>query len=427
MEICKTEKRLGNGTYKMAFSAKKCDDNKSFYEWTSTEDPNKLCIVEFKNEIRWANPLTTSDESIAEYTEFKKKLKSDPIFDYGVYKFVSERREDVINKYGSYFASTKYINIAEDVQSIELMEKWYRSSNDQFEIINELKKMHELNKIGITTIHSGAGAPPNETTPLAPMLYQIRIDTLEPDNKLGIPFSPDNMDSEFFKVMNGSLIKISYLVEKCGMSIIKFVEKDKYFKIGKKIIEFIDAYVDLTNELNCDFKPDNLCPQYNSDNEIESLSLLDIDAKFYIKDDDVNFRKHAKVFMKFMIFSYFRKYNHELFPDWGILPANVINMLKFFYSNTYMTYRYNPINMLWNYFDGMNPTNNAVEDDYEFMYYDELKRKFPSEEKLIQGFRYSILQIPKKSLGGSKKITRRYKRKRSVSRKYKKKLLFLAK
>jgi len=417
--ICKTDHQLGKGTYKTAFATKKCvESTEEITDWTSSEPPNKLCIVEFKNKIRWVNPLTASDEiiknSIEEFAEFKKKLKSDPAFDRGVYKIISKTsssdklREvmNIIKDYGNYFGSTKHININDlNPNTIKLLEKWYGISDDQFEITNELKKMHELNKIGITTNHSGGGAPPDTLTQLAPMLYQIRIDTLEiePDRRvtkvnMGIPFSPDEIDSKFSEIINESVIKISYLVEKCGMSIkslVQMVNYDKFSKIGEKIIEFIDTCVDLTHELNCDFKPENLCPQYNSIDEIESLSLLDIDAKFYIKNDDVEFQKNAKVFMKFMIFSYFAKYSQKIFPDWGISENDVREMLKFFYQDTYMIYRYNPINMIWHYMDGTNPAN--IFDNYEFMYHDEIKKHFPSEEKLISSFEHTFIYIRPKS------------------------------
>lgn len=401
MKICKTNQQIGYGSNKIAFSAKICEDEDST-NWTSTRDPKDLCIVEFKNEIQWI----TDDEK--KYVEFKKKIKSDPKFDYSLHKFFSTNKKD-----------SELMVFSTNKKDSDLLEKWYRNSNDQFDIVNELKKMHELNKIGITTTHSGAGAPPSETTPLAPMLYQIRIDTWEKGQVIkGIPFSPYNMDSEFSKIPNESIITISYLVERCGKSlsnIILDMNDSKISQIGKKIIEFIDAYVDLTNELNCDFKPNNLCPQYNSNNEIVSLSLLDIDAKFYIKNDDANFRNHAKVFMKFMVFSYFRKYNHVTFPDWGISKASVVKMFIFFYDDAYMLYKYNPINMLWNYFDGLNPTDDF---EYQFMYYDDLKMRFPSAPELVKGFKYSISFIPEKRKGGSKK-SRKYKKKTSIqSRKY---------
>lgn len=410
--ICRRDQTLGRGSYKIAYFTKKCDvENPT--NWTSDEDPNKLCIVTFKNAIYWLNPLTSNDENRdkdREYVEFKTKLKSDPKFDYGVYKIVVaitmiDKLIEVINilkDYSDYFGSTTKININNrNPHTIALLEEWYGLSDDQFEIINELKKMNELNKIGVSVVHSGGGAPPESTSHLAPMLHQIRIDKIDlkdqknPKKIIGTPFSPDKMDEEFSKITNRTPVNISYLVERCGMSIkslITMVNFDRFTKIGEEIIKFIDLCVDLTHEINCDFKPENLCPQYTSDGTtIESLSLLDIDAKFYIKNDSPDFIMHTKVFMKFMMFSYIQKYNQKIFPDWGITETQVRDMLRFFYDDAYLVYRYNPLNMLWHYLVTINPEN--PQDGYEFLYHDKLKKYFSSADDLIKNFDGNISYI----------------------------------
>lgn len=412
--ICRTDLTLGSGTYKIAYATEKCKVETP-KDWTSDEDPKKLCIVVFKNRINWLNPTTSTDEE-REYVEFKTKLKSDPKFDYGVYKIVVavhmvDKLTQVVNilkDYGDYFGSTQKININDrNPHTIALLEKWYGFSDDQFEIMNELKKMSELNKIGLSVVHSGRGAPPESVSQLAPMLHQIRIDTIDLKDKkiiIGTPFSPANMDEEFAKITNRTPVKILYLVEKCGMSIkalIQMVNFDRFTKIGEEIIKFIDLCVDLTHEINCDFKPENLCPQYTSDGmTIESLSLLDIDAKFYIKNDSPDFIMHAKVFMKFMIFSYIQKYSQKIFPDWGITETQVRDMLRFFYDDAYMVYRYNPLNMLWHYLVRMNPK--YARDDYEFLYHDELKKYYPSADALIENFNGNISYVrPKVAVQGA--------------------------
>lgn len=319
--------KLGRGSSKQAFTIQKDTagepDNFTIEEGS---DVTKFCIVKYTNSIWWLPKSSYSKKFI----KFLKDM-TDP-------QFKRNFNNNLIRK--DYEFNDK---------EIESFKNMYNNRKPQFECIAELKKMMELGES------------------FAPKLHQIRIDIINARGAVekGTPFSPDKMDSKFEEIGEHD-VNISYLVERCDESVIKFVSKneDKKPEVAAKMIEFIDSYVERQNELNCDIKSDNFCPRI-VDGRVISIRLLDVDPKFCIKGDAPEFKKNAKVFMKYAFITHSVKWGQKIdekrkkinFGDLGITQDHVNDMIRFFYKPEYMVYEFNPINMLYHYFVNLDPGN----------------------------------------------------------------------
>jgi hypothetical protein len=258
--------------------------------------------------------------------------------------------------------------------------------------------MNELSKLG-----------------LAPELYQIRINS-------EAPFSPDEIDAKIAEIKDGEPVQISYLVEKCGGDIalfIRSIENSRTFSYSEKtektkefiqkMCEFCDTLVDRTGWLNCDLKYENLCPII-AEGKIVSIRLLDVDPKYSIeKKGNPEFSRHAKVFMKFFIFTYLlkRNDNYELrHSKWGVSDVEVREMIAFFYGMDYMIYEFNPINMMYHYLIKKHP----LEQHYTFLAFDDLKKYFTTDEEMIAVFIRFIGAVR----GGKKRKSKKAKKARKA-------------
>jgi hypothetical protein len=228
-------------------------------------------------------------------------------------------------------------------------------SEETNELIAELKKMYELSmeKNGRT---------------YAPQLREIKIDDVTEDDSdyhvQGVPFPPENMDSEFEKIESGTKVKVSYLIKRCDDNIIEFISKypTKKDEVCAKIIEFIHSYVDTFNELNSDIKSENLCTTI-VDGSVVLVGMLDADPRFSTKGDTDEFKHNAKIFMEYQLIGHSIRIGDKVngnnetinFGNFGLTQHDVDNMIRFFYQPEYMTEYFNPIGMLYNYYAGEHP------------------------------------------------------------------------
>jgi hypothetical protein len=321
----KAFENLGSGASKQAFTIQENTPGDPYnYTIPDGSDVTKFCIVKYTNTIDWKN----ESEFPKSFQDFKTQIASNPGYNY-----------DVI-----YADEIPY---GQDATVLKSNKKLYRNHKIQFECTDELRKMRDLGEL------------------FAPKLHQIRIDT---QSNTGIPFPPEKLDSEFEKIPSG-IVTVSYLVERCDDSVIKFVVKNpnKIFEVPEKMIEFIDSYVDTFGELNCDIKSENFCPRI-IDGRIVSIRLLDVDPKFCIKGDTPEFKKNAKVFMKYAFMTHSAKWGQKIdderarihFGNLGLTQNDVDAMVLFFYTKKYMVYEFNPINMLYHYFVCLHPGNFKV-------------------------------------------------------------------
>ena len=262
VSICKG-RYLSEGAEKQAYHAKICDATTAT-DFTSDLDPAQLCIVEFPR-FEWINPETATE---TEYVEIKKqimnvkrKLTHDPQFKYDMVKLIAEEmKKKEWKKTGVEFENytieppkkySAFFDANPKIKQLFFLKDWENFNNYQIDFVDELKIMHEL-------------------ADLVPRLYQIKIDN-------DAPFSPDEIDAKFAQIPDQKKIRISYLVEKCDINIEKFLETNprKIGDIGQKINECVDTIT----EVFCDFKYVNLCPKYNSANEIVSMRIIDVDPK----------------------------------------------------------------------------------------------------------------------------------------------------
>jgi hypothetical protein len=395
--ICKKQ-NIGSGTYKYAYSAQICDPRiASPHDFVCDMHPDELCIVQFKDAIRFINFTTSRSSVIKQFYKFKMKMLTDAEFKYTINKMLNDETEPFIppQEYSDFFK-----NECPFVNKMEYLNEFFDKGNKQFELINELKQMHRLGSIGVGNNSGGGGgaAPITQLSSFAPKLYQIRLDIYDSVSRktitYGMPFTPDKMDEEIAKIPDNTDVKVSYLIERCGESIKTYVKDNPYTTndVGQKVSDFIDSYVDATDELNCDFKPENLCPKYTKSNvndqikSIESIQMLDVDTQFLISENSTIFSKHAKVFMKFLFFSYFEKYTSAKFGNWHVSKSEVSDMIIFFLKKDFMIYEYNPINMLHHYLIKKNSDN-------EFPHYDSLLKK-DKYKNIISLLEEQIEKIP---------------------------------
>jgi hypothetical protein len=386
--VCKkSDLPFARGNVKRAYEVKECVD------FASNKDTTQMVIVNFTGDIKWINPSNPSNRwqptrNGNQIIKFKTKMINEPQFKYDI--------RNLINTYKADGEATKIPIIEEfpEIDNLDKLIKWFNENDQQFDYINELKKMNELSKLG-----------------LAPELYQIRINS-------EAPFSPDEIDAKIAEIKDGdNPIQISYLAEKCGGDIALFIssiensrtfsymektEKTKEFI--QKMCEFCDTLVDRTGWLNCDLKYENLCPII-AEGRIVSIRLLDVDPKYSIeKKGNPDFSRHAKVFMKFFIFTYLlkRKNNYQLsVSKWGVSDVEVREMIAFFYGMDYMIYEFNPINMMYHYLIKKHPLELKTEEehDYAFLGFDDLKKYFTTDEEMIAVFGRFIGAVR----GGAKK------------------------
>lgn len=313
-------KRLGFGASKQAFTVEEdSSDEEHNFTIPDGSDLGKFCIVKYTNPIQWRSDSTF----MPKFIEFRTQMMSDPIFKRNVYN-----------------------NLIPQTIQFVLHNNLYNIYKNQFECVAELKKMMALGDA------------------FAPKLHQIRIDIV--GQEPGTPFSPEEMDSQFEEIGNNKVVNISYLVERCDDSVIKFVSEniERKNEVARKMIEFVDSYVETFGELNCDIKSENFCPRI-VDGRIVSIRLLDVDPKFCIKGGDTpDFKQNAKVFMKYAFITHSVKWGQIIgkrrtinFGNMGITQHEVDAALRFFYRPEYMVYEFNPINMLYHYFVNSHPGN----------------------------------------------------------------------
>ena len=422
--ICKGPS-LGSGTYKQAFTVNICDakTENATSDFRSNIDPSQLCIVEFKDPIRWINPglnfKSTIENLIHDY-----EIKNEK----GIIEARKTGRFDalppvVLPKEYQPFCNSIYPSLYKIQNLIEWFNNEYKT---QFDSIYELKKMHKLGSFLEGPPLGGGGAPQTEKISFAPTLFQMRIDHVTTQTnpttnkieihvtKFGTPFSPNEIDAKLKEIRHDTLVQISYLAERCGKPIWDYLldnytQKDE---IGKKVNDFVELFVDKTKELNSDFKIENVCPKYDSDQKIQSIQLLDADQQFSnYSNEHCDFLKHAKVFMKFLFFSHSHKYKKFIkFPNWFVTNKEVEVMIRFFYDTDYMQkYEFNPISMLFHY---LIPDTQRL--DYEFLNYDDLKDKFADDEIVGVFQTYIDFIPPPKTKGGKKRKSRRRKNTRKL-------------
>ena len=416
--ICKeSDFPFERGKQKKAYAVKECVD------FTSDKDTTKMVIVNFTDEIQW---ISTKDSRTKQRTrhreqilKFKTKMINDPQLKYRIRKLIDKSITE--NPKWEEKQNTIEVSVEEfpekpefpEIIYLETLINWFENYNEQFDIINELKKMIEFGKLG-----------------LAPIIYQIRINN-------GAPFSPDEIDAQIALLPDGEPVQFSYMVEKCGgdhryiNNILTFVDRYplKDDDVARKICEFCDKFVDTTESVNCDFKYQNLCPMIveikdkrdRESHEIVSIRMLDVDPNYAIeKKGDPDFSRHAKVFMKFLMFAHLIKRGAR-FSKWGVSDVEVREMIAFFYDIEYMIYEFNPINMMYHYLIEKNPGKEKIG-------FDNLKTKFPEVGEMIAVFEPYIsiatpFDVPKTvfdvAKGGKSRKSKKTRKARKAKRTHK--------
>jgi len=201
---------------------------------------------------------------------------------------------------------------------------------------------------------------------LAPALHQIRIDKMNvygKDVEKGMPFPPTELSAKKTEISKTEkYFIVSYLVEMCGEGVDVFLTKYplKVAQVGEKFNEFAEKMVNKTGTANIDLKPANMCAKYNTTTgEIESISLLDVDPMFSITSEIEGFKKHAKIFMNFLFFSFCLRYRKIKFPDWYLTKDDVQEMIRFFFAKEFTEKEHHPTGMLCHYLRLKCPTESA--------------------------------------------------------------------
>ena len=166
--------------------------------------------------------------------------------------------------------------------------------------------------------------------------------------------------------------------------------------IGIKVVNFINSFVNVHNKLNCDIKPENLCLQISNTGKIESVRLLDVDPDFNIPGETVKFKRNSKVFMKLLFFSYFKRWTNFNFANWRVSQEEVVEMIRFFYTDKYMIYAKNPINSLYHYLIHDHPNkflNPSEPIPYAFFNHNSLFQYFKTPDEMVDFFMKIISEV----------------------------------
>lgn len=323
--------KLGNGNYKDAFTLKPAtQESVHNFSLPNESDIDKFCLVQFKD-------------------------------------FIIDWKQE-----------SHFINRNIKYNTFEILKReFYKTNKGQFDKIAELRKIFELGNKSF-----------------APKLHQIRIDSYDIDGTIeeyGTPFSPENMNVEFDKPYS-QRVKITYIIERCDDSILKFLfkNKNKAIEIGEKVVELIEAFVNSESQLMCDIKSENFCPTIIN-GTFEKVRFLDVDTQFIINGNGPRFIKNAIVFMKYAFWTHSQRWGEIIdrrrvtfnFGNLGITQEEVDEMIRYFYQEEYMKKNeFNPINMLYHYFIFLHPDNfdSEYQEDYYFLNYNRLMQYFEIDE-----------------------------------------------
>lgn len=342
--------KLGNGNYKDAFTLKQVRRSSVHnFSLPNESDIDKFCLVQFKD-------------------------------------FIIDWKQE-----------SHFINRNIKYNTFEILKReFYKTNKGQFDKIAELRKIFELGNKSF-----------------APKLHQIRIDSYDIDGTIeeyGTPFSPENMNVEFDKPYS-QRVKITYIIERCDDSILKFLFKnqgekhgvdqyvtelkksDKTDEVGQKVVELIEAFVNSESQLMCDIKSENFCPTIIN-GTFEKVRFLDVDTQFIINGNGERFIKNAIVFMKYAFWTHSQRWGEIIdrrrrvtfnFGNLGITQEEVDEMIRYFYQEEYMKKNeFNAINMLYHYFIFLHPDNfdSSITHprNYSFLNYNRLMQYFEIDE-----------------------------------------------
>jgi hypothetical protein len=331
---------------------------KTYYELDVTSNPgstfylpeksdmSQFCIVSFNDTMNWIQKNTDSffesnRETLDTNPEFKYYMNCD--HEDNSNKSHEQTHTNMVWKYSKHV--TKLNGLSNTTDETNVYKNYensfsykYRKYAYQFDCIADLKELIELGKMNF-----------------ASRLHQIRFDIVT-DNRVpfttnykisrGTPFSPDQLDSTvaYFNP-EGRKVKVSYLIEKYGQDMKSHIqqfnnEDRKIRQIGERYNAFVDAFVE-TGRIYVTLDFENLCVKYIN-NAYKSIGFLDIDCRYLIKDTSADFKKHGKVYMKFLFFAMCG----IMFPTWYVTKPEVVDMIQFFYQFKFMIYENNPITSL---------------------------------------------------------------------------------
>jgi hypothetical protein len=426
-------REIGKGTFKMAFSVEKSTSPPKEYNYKipSTSDPANFVIVIYKNDFDIAEYIKTRDP---DFVIFKNMIDSDPELKFYIMHILSYNQTDTrFISYKTQLTSSALpdeqnfsdiIKKGEDyvgtLQNFSNLRDTYIENEELFDCVNELTELFDL----------GGGG-----NKLSPQLFGISVNTSYTGDVEKPFLLPSDIYSEIDKIIESiaasnqsskhTIFRISYLIEKCGTTIVDQYKsqsatdrKPFLTDMGHAINAFVEKFVNAKNKLHGDLKIENLCPDY-SKTPIE-VNLLDVDPNYSISNDgNPEFSKHAKVFMKFLVFAQANTYYGILFPEWFVTQQEVDDMIVFFYQKKYLKFVFNPVNMLFYYL-----YNNTQFYNYSELlkYYSpqksdrmsSLKLKFKIPQSVINvGISPSVFKFP----GGGKKTKKRNSRKRKTNKK----------
>lgn len=403
-EVQASTQSLGSGASKEAFAIEQVPiDKHDSHNFTipDIEELVKFCIVKYKRLINWRNQFTP------EFLTFKQKMDSDPMFRFFIENGMTHHE----------LLKTKYKDFMSRINPNAFV--FYKN------LLNQHREQYECKNEVMEFIHLGES--------FAPKLLQIRIDETDRDGTItnyGRPFSPEEIE-EKIKELNIPYSIVSFLIERCDSGLIEYVKahRDEENSIGIKVVNFINAFVNVHKKLNCDIKPENLCLKIGDAGKIESVRLLDVDPDFNISGKTSEFMRNSKVFMKLLFFGYFKRRFDYKFENWRVSQEEVVEMIRFFYTDKYMIYAKNPINSLYHYLIHDHPNkflNRSEPIPYAFFQHNSLFNYFKTPDEMANFFMKVISEIeevalpPVKVDGKSKALEGGKKRRKSKRRNSKK-------
>ena len=297
-------------------------------------DITKYCLVQTYSIKTWIDTTTNTTLN----TNLKKFDKT-PGYKYYINCLLSidsippkSTNAEIKNEYDSYIEKID----DESHKNDDTFNYTYVQHQRQFGYISDLKELIELGKLNLVS-----------------RLYQIRFESYDYPNNA--PFPPEELDRRIASFMpEKKRVTISYLIEKYGKEdITEFIDNNyiynyyKIQKIGEMYNEFVNAFVETGRIYTTSDFANIRVKRAKLTQKIESIGFLDIDCYYLIKNTSDDFKKHGKVYMKFLFFASLNLLMPNLkFFSWYVTKQDVNDMIVFFYKFDFMMYESNPINSL---------------------------------------------------------------------------------
>ena len=309
-----TDRKIGEGSFKMVYSCKITDEDNAFFELPQGTDENKLCIasIDISKLIR----RQTRNDKTFNTTLFNEYIAQP--YDNKWYK------EELNNRDRKFFESLINTEIRSIEQEIELQKELFQKqlAPQIYDHANDYTNIYYIleEKCGLSLVN----------------YIRMYSDQLEnvPENE------------------NGTYNYKGTIIEK-----LPYTDETVFNKIVNLTQKLADA-----GYMNTDLKPENTCTQIGADGSLADIIALDFDPQFFINInlslERENLLKNAKIFMLTLFIAYLGKWRYikfvEEIVEKHLTRKKISDMITFFANYKLICLRdHHPLKMLYHYIIGL--------------------------------------------------------------------------